>query len=121
MDVDRSGEGKLVEVYPAAALRRWRLSPAGYKRSAGAAARERLINEFAAFTEPWLDLSSDGWRKCQASDDCFDALIAALVALAKANGRCDPVPTEHQVEARAEGWIALPHSDSLAELPRGRS
>ncbi len=118
MDVDRSGEGKLVEVYPAAALRRWRLPPTGYKRSAGARARHELVNQFATITKSWLDLSSGGWGACQGSDDAFDALLAALVALAKVNGRCDPVPAEHQAEARAEGWIALPHSDSLADLPR---
>ncbi len=116
MDFDRSGEGKLVEVYPAAALRRWRLPPTGYKRSAGARARHELVNMFAAITKPWLDLSSEGWDSCQVSDDAFDALLAALVALAKVNGRCDPVPVEHQAEARIEGWIALPDLDSLANL-----
>ncbi|HEV2034080.1 MAG TPA: DUF429 domain-containing protein [Candidatus Dormibacteraeota bacterium] len=117
MDFDRSGEGKLVEVYPAAALRRWHLPPTGYKRSAGSSARQRLVDQFATITTQWLVLSSAGWRACQASDDAFDALIAALVALAKANDRCDPIPTEHQAEARAEGWIALPDSDCLEDLP----
>jgi hypothetical protein len=118
MDVDRSGEGKLVEVYPAAALRRWRLPPSGYKRSAGTRVRHELVNQFATITKSWLDLSSGGWEACQGSDDAFDALLAALVALAKVNGRCDPVPAEHLAEARAEGWIALPQSDSLADLSR---
>ena len=117
MDFDRSGEGKLVEVYPAAALRRWRLPPTGYKRSAGARARHELVNQFATITKSWLDLSSGGWEACQGSDDAFDALLAALVALAKVNGRCDPVPAEHQVEAQLEGWIAIPDLDSLANLP----
>jgi predicted nuclease with RNAse H fold len=118
MDVDRSGEGKLVEVYPAAALRRWRLPPTGYKRSAGARARHELVNQFAIITTAWLDLSSEGWEACKGSDDAFDALLAALVALAKVNGLCDPVTAEHQAVARVEGWIALPHRDSLSYLPR---
>jgi len=118
IDFDRSGEGKLVEVYPAAALRRWHLPPTGYKRSAGSRARNELVNQFATITRPWLDLSSAGWEACHASDDAFDALIAALVALAKANGRCDPVPSEDLTEARTEGWIALPQVGSLRDLPR---
>jgi hypothetical protein len=118
MDVDRSGEGKLVEVYPAAALRQWGLPATGYKRPAGSSTRQRLVDQFAKITRPWLALSSEGWGACQASDDAFDALVAALVALAKANDRCEPVPSEHQAEAQAEGWIALPHRDSLADLPR---
>ncbi len=118
MNIDRSGEGKLVEVYPAAALRRWHLPPTGYKRSAGSGARQRLVDQFAKITSPWLALSSEGWEACQASDDAFDALLAALVALAKANDRCDSIPVEHQAAARVEGWIALPHRDSLTDLPR---
>lgn len=116
--MDRSGEGKLVEVYPAAALRQWGLPATGYKRPAGSSTRQRLVDQFAKITRPWLALSSEGWGACQASDDAFDALVAALVALAKANDRCEPVPSEHQAEAQAEGWIALPHRDSLADLPR---
>jgi hypothetical protein len=118
IDFDRSGEGKLVEVYPAAALRRWHLQPAGYKGSAGTRARHELVKQFAAITQPWLHVSSEGWEACRSSDDAFDALLAALIALARANGRCDPIPSEHLAEAQAEGWIALPQRDSLVDLPR---
>jgi len=121
MDFDRSGEGKLVEVYPAAALRRWGLPPTGYKQSAGSSARQRLVDQFASITKPWLVVSSEGWRVCRVNDHAFDALLVALVALAKANGRCDRVPVDHPADARVEGWIALPHPESLADLPSRQS
>ena len=40
--VDRTGRGRFVEVYPAAALVRWGLSPSGYKGGDGAAALAAL-------------------------------------------------------------------------------
>lgn len=39
---DRSGDGKVYETYPAAALRRWGLPSTGYKGSEGRQAREGL-------------------------------------------------------------------------------
>src|SRR3546814_13209891 len=51
--VDRSGtNGRLVEVYPAAALRRWGLSSPKYQGSANADACRTLASELAAGCGP---------------------------------------------------------------------
>jgi hypothetical protein len=52
-----------------------------------------------------------------ASDDCLDALLAALIARAAVRGlTVRPAPDDLEL-AREEGWIALPLADSLARLP----
>jgi hypothetical protein len=113
----RDGSGTVVEVYPAASLRLWGFDPRGYKAKRGREVRERLV---ARFTEaaPWLDLG--GFTSVfAASDDAFDALVAALTARAAALGLTQP-PRGSDVEAaRSEGWIALPEC-SLAELVEGQ-
>jgi hypothetical protein len=49
----------------------------------------------------------------------FDALVAALVARAKAIGLCRPIPDGKRTLAAVEGWIALPQAGSLEQLPGG--
>ncbi len=74
------GSGVAVEAYPAAALLRWGLPSRRYKGREHAPARGPLVEVFAARTASWLDLD-EAWRAhCGASDDAFDALVAALVA-----------------------------------------
>jgi len=53
---------------------------------------------------------------CDESNDCFDALIAALVARASALGLCEEIPGELLETAEREGWIALPLVGSLERL-----
>jgi predicted nuclease with RNAse H fold len=115
---ERSGAGSVVEVYPAAALRRWGFDGQGYKRKAGADVRRTLVPSFKRRTERWLCLSEAQWRTCEVSDDAFDALLAGLVARASSAGRCDPVPAGLHGLAAREGWIAVPFADSLDELAR---
>ncbi|MDE0260274.1 MAG: DUF429 domain-containing protein [Gammaproteobacteria bacterium] len=114
--IDRSGGGRFVEVYPAAALHVWGFPSRGYKRGKGAAVRARLAKDLAERTSDWLTLSEQGWDRCTASDDVLDALVAALVARAAALGRCEPIPTEDHELAQEEGWIALPRTGSLNEI-----
>ena len=114
--IDRSGGGRFVEVYPAAALHVWGFPSRGYKRGKGAAVRARLVNDLAERTSDWLALSEEDWDRCTASDDVLDALAAALVARAAAIGRCEPIPTEDHELAWEEGWIALPETRSLNQL-----
>lgn len=116
---DRTGAGPIAEVYPAAALRRWGFPARGYKRAAGADRRGTLVPLFRERTENWLRLSDERWRLCELSDDAFDALIAALVARALHLGACDRVPEAQRAVIEREGWIALPHGDSLQELASG--
>jgi hypothetical protein len=77
--MDRSGEGRVVEVYPAAALRVWALPYRRYKRVAG---QKALASSVGDLRRPatWLHNEDDVWRRLSRNDDLFDALIAALVA-----------------------------------------
>ena len=114
--IDRSGGGRFVEVYPAAALHVWGFPSRGYKGAKGAEVRARLVSDLAERTKDWLTLSEEDWARCTASDDMLDALVAALVTRAAAIGRCEPIPPADQELATEEGWIALPLIGSLAQL-----
>lgn len=113
---DRSGSGPVVEVYPAAALSIWGFQSRRYKRVAGSAARRALVMAFREQTESWLELAAAEWQVCEASDDAFDALIAALVARAAACELAEPCPPALQLVASREGWIMLPYDGSLIRL-----
>jgi predicted nuclease with RNAse H fold len=112
-DVRRDGAGLIVEVYPAAGLKLWRLPHNRYKGRANHAALGTLVDSLRAAAS-WLELG-DHERVCRVSDHVFDALVAALLARAAACGRAaEPEPQDHDAAA-AEGWIALP-TESLADL-----
>jgi predicted nuclease with RNAse H fold len=114
--VPLDGSGRVVEVYPAAALRRWGLSWRQYKGSEHAEERCALVEAFAAKTGDWLGLSHQDRTRCEDSDDAFDALIAACVARASAVKVVEPIPEADLDAARREGWIALPSEGSLGTL-----
>lgn len=128
--IDRTGEGRFVEVYPAAALDRWGMSPAKSQNNPGSykgdkaeqsARRERLMGELAVELVSTLDLPDDFIGSCNGAggDHLVDALVAALVARSMAVGNCDPIPSDAIRRAQDEGWIRLPHSrlsESVAEL-----
>ncbi|ACG75177.1 conserved hypothetical protein [Anaeromyxobacter sp. K] len=112
---DRSGDGRVQEVYPAAALHAWGLRCRGYKGRENGAVLAAL---FATLSEraPWLTIAPEHARKCATSDHIFDALIASLVARAAAL-RLTLSPTADELPAaRIEGWIALPLAESLSAL-----
>ncbi len=113
--VDRTGDGAIVEVYPAAALRVWGLTATGYKRRAGAAALTDLVAALRT-AAPWLRAGDEQWRRIERNHDLFDALVAGLVARAKTAGLCHEIPPEQRGLAAVEGWIALPRPGSLARL-----
>jgi hypothetical protein len=73
--VDRAGAGVVVEVYPAAALKRWGLTHSGYKGAGNAAVRHRLVDALSS-QAPWLRLGSFE-EACRRSDHALDAVIAA--------------------------------------------
>lgn len=116
--VDRSGAGRLVEVYPAAALRIWGVETAGYKTQADARARAAvaLLGEV-----PWLDVDADQHALLSRSDDALDAVTAALNARAHALGRTLPIPEDLRAAAQTEGWIALPTAPLDALANRSKS
>ena len=118
--VDRAGGGRLVEVYPAAALRLWGLASTGYKRRQGRPSLGRLLDALRQRTRGWLEVDAPARRLCGRSDDALDALVAALIARAATLGLCAPPPPEHAARAAVEGWIALPEPDSLRFLAEER-
>lgn len=111
--VDRCGNGVVVEVYPAASLRRWGLTHRGYKTPGQSAGHGFLVNELLA-AAPWLDLGLHE-QLCRTSHDAIDAVIASLTARAAALGHVTrPDATQREI-ARTEGWIALP-TGAIADL-----
>jgi Protein of unknown function (DUF429) len=119
---DRSGAGRVLEVYPAAALRHWGIAlvdeddPGSYegKDPAASSRRQRLLARLTETTSPWLKLPDTARDACVTNDDCLDALISALVARAAERILVEPV-TDLDA-ARQEGWIHIPKPDSLHAL-----
>jgi predicted nuclease with RNAse H fold len=115
--VDRSGQtGRVVEAYPAAALRAWGLTSFGYKGVPNRAVCGQLRTELA---------SQCGWLAAAAAlcldgcdDDALDAFVCAIVARAALAGMTTRPPDEHAGVARREGWIHVPTA-SLSEVVRG--
>jgi len=121
--LDRSGEGRMVEVYPAAALRCWGLSPGLHAQDPGSykgkkpearRRRERLVSQLQKEANGWLQIPSQVIAMCCDRDDHLDALLCALVARAADLNRLRPVGDLER--ARQEGWIRLPWPERLARL-----
>ena len=109
--IDRTGSGKIVEIYPGASLRLWGFDTAGYRSSE--AIRARLLQDIKV-QAPWLALGANEALMID-SCDAFDSVIAALAARSAQLGRYE-VPSEAQLErAKIEGWVALPQG-RLGEL-----
>lgn len=120
----RDGSGRLVEVYPKAALRAWGMDPKGYKGGPGdraAKAREsrrRIVDELAQAVERWLDLGPVE-DLCVDSGHVLDGLVSALVAVA---AKSDATQTASDAEvpmALLEGWIHVP-TEALSDLEPSR-
>jgi predicted RNase H-like nuclease len=106
--VDRSGlEGRLVEVYPAAAVALWKLKVGKYK-NVKAADRARSLNRAIEAVLEELPLPVESLDTL-ATEHQLDALLCALVARAARTGRTRaPAPGAQAEKARLEGWIHLP-------------
>lgn len=113
--VDRAGTGVVVEVYPAASLRRWRLPHRGYKGNASTDALEMVVDDLTS-AAPWLRLG-EYEHLCRRRDDALDAVVAALTARAAALGLTTAPDADEVAPARREGWIAVPTVDLDALLP----
>jgi predicted nuclease with RNAse H fold len=110
---DRVAHDRVLEVYPRAALDRWRIRALGYKRAKGRSALAEVVDALLQQT-PWLEVDAEQKEHLLRCDDAFDALVASLAARAARIGRADPAPSDACV--RSEGWIFLPASDSLGHL-----
>jgi hypothetical protein len=124
--VDRSGKGRILEVYPAASLRSWRISPVDsedpgtYKGNDSAARTRRglILEQIARQTSGWLEIHPKVNVVCIDNDDCLDALICALIARAAEQDLLEPID-DPDGRAPTEGWIRLPKPGSLALLGPG--
>ncbi len=113
--VDRAGSGRAVEVYPAPALGIWGVNPTGYKSSAGAVRLPALVEDLERGLGALVLRPVERGLAC-TDHNCFDALVASLVARAAALGLTfGPEPGEAADRAAREGWIHLP-SNPLADL-----
>lgn len=117
--VRRSGEDRLVEVYPGAALKVWGFVERDkYKGPAKKAQRELLVRELESRATGWLEWIGEGRVAAVASDHALDAVLSALVARAAATGRTSwPEPPQADLAA-LEGWIHLPDAGCFAELAK---
>ncbi|OFV79581.1 MAG: hypothetical protein A2Y78_05780 [Acidobacteria bacterium RBG_13_68_16] len=115
---DRSGDGRVYEVYPAAALTQWGLPSRGYKTGKGMPRRQELVRELQEKAR-WLRVGEEHHRTLVTSDHALDAMIASLNARAAKLGlTLNPEPNEHR-DAVREGWIAIPEKGSLERLIGG--
>jgi hypothetical protein len=102
--IDRSGEGKLAEVYPGGTLRNWQLETKNYR--VDKQARQKLLDQLLGFA-PWLELG-EHHELMLGSTDCFDAVVAALATRAAYKGQYQKPSQDQKEAARVEGWICLP-------------
>jgi len=100
---DRSGAGRVAEVYPAGSLHAWRLPFRRYKGRDGAPVRAEIVSAL----EGVVDLGGSR-AACLNSDHALDAVIAGLTAHAVASGDALGPPSDLVRSAAREGWIWLP-------------
>lgn len=116
----RDGSGPLLETYPAAAFKAWRIPCDGYKKRSDPAGsesvREQVVDAIESAVREWLDLELVRTR-CVASDHVLDALVCALVAIAAKVG-ATYLPSNDQCQAALiEGWIHVPSTPLAAISP----
>ena len=120
--IDRSGAGKFVEVYPAAALRVWGLRHRGYKRGAD---RRVLLDTAAALRSrcPWLATDGATWDEVTRSDHAFDALVCCPRRPRTPARSLPPDPTPSARGRRARGVDRGAHGGQpgLPARRRGRA
>ena len=104
VEVDRSGAGRVVEIYPGASLRLWGFDTTGYRISAER--RADLLAQIQAQAQ-WLELGTFADLMVQ-SCDAFDAVIAAFATRSAALGHYQKPNDDQLRQAQVEGWIALP-------------
>lgn len=104
IDIDRTGDGVVIEIYPGATLRVWGFDVAGYRNSP--TIREQIVTEITT-RAPWLEVEE--FRPVLIeSCDAFDSVIAALATRSAALGFYDRPLGDDRARAAVEGWIALP-------------
>jgi predicted nuclease with RNAse H fold len=111
VEIDRTGAGKVVEIYPGASLRLWGFDTSGYRASA--AARATLLERICE-AAPWFE-PGDFAELMIDSCDAFDAVIANFAARSSSLGLSTTAPESVIKNAQIEGWLSLPRS-ALSDL-----
>ncbi|MBA2725954.1 MAG: DUF429 domain-containing protein, partial [Actinobacteria bacterium] len=123
--IDRAGGGRVAEVYPAAALRRWEViapgtsvADAAYKgdKPGRKDRRRALMTSLRSQLAGQVDVDDVTFDLCVADDDDLDAFVSALVARAVHVGLAAEIPAGMRWLALREGWIHLPVRGSLQRL-----
>jgi predicted nuclease with RNAse H fold len=119
--VDRAGADKIIEVYPAAALKIWRPYFVDKYKRTGEQGKEKRTDLLASLAQQsaWLHLTEEQQALCIKTDHAIDALVCALMARAASrDGLTEPIPDDPAELQRAqrEGWIHLPSPGSLDKL-----
>lgn len=111
--VDRTGLGRVCEVYPAAALERWGIDAQGYKSAKG---RERLPGILEALEEGVGGIQMEEAQRSELERDHnqLDSLICALIARAAALDASSVPDPDAKEQAGREGWIHLPEIELKA-------
>jgi hypothetical protein len=111
-------DGRVVEVYPAAALAVWGLPHKNYKgpKPPAVAQRRRILK--ALVDKAPLNLANEVVERCIASDHVLDGLICAMIARATELDATHRPPDAHADLIRREGWIELPLPASLESMGR---
>jgi predicted nuclease with RNAse H fold len=115
--VDRTGDGHLCEVYPAAALESWGIDATGYKSAKG---RDRLpgILESLEAGIGEIDFGEADRSALERDHNQLDALICSLIARAAALGATSGPDRDDAAKAAREGWIHVPEIQ-LGDLRSG--
>jgi len=100
--VDRTGRGRLAEVYPAASLAAWGLNHKGYKGKHKLETLRLLVDQVAA------SAGIDAPTIAVWDDNIFDAWVASLTARVLVLGRTVKPTSRELSSARVEGWIHVP-------------
>jgi hypothetical protein len=113
------GSGRVIEVYPAAALARWGFLSKGYKGKVNFETRRALVEDIANTTSTWLSFTDEQQAWCVDDENVLDSLIASLVSRAAMIGLSESIPIALRDAALREGWISIPRDGSLAMLASG--
>jgi hypothetical protein len=114
--IDRTGAGRYVEVYPAAAIALWLgdgVRRVSYKGTGAdrESVRDAILTRLQEQLSGQLLLSADALTACRRSDHNLDALICAMLARAAECGSLELAPGELADQAQREGWICFPRHE----------
>lgn len=122
--VDRTGSGKIIEVYPAAALRSWDISPSndaddpgGFKGKARPPPLVEPLSSHGSSTRRAEDIPTDLADQCRGDDDKLDAFVCALIARAADTNCAQPAPAAVDIAEQKGGSCSPTKRPSTRRSP----